>query len=138
MGEQKIGYLTGETKEPAPEDPGYSTWDAENSMVITWLVNSMEEEINSNYMCYHTVKELWDNINIMYSDLDNQSQVFELTLQFREIHQDEETVTKYFNYLKSLWRDLGLLSDESRNHQKITITIRKNSRIVVYLSFLLD
>ena len=75
-GRSKIGYLTGEKKEPAPEDPLYPTWDAENSMVMTWLVNSMEEDISSNYMCYHTAKELWENIHQMYSDLGNQSQVY--------------------------------------------------------------
>ena len=57
-GRGKIGYLTGEKQEPAKEDPSYMTWDAENSMVMTWLVNSMEEEISSNYLCYSTAKEL--------------------------------------------------------------------------------
>ncbi|KAL5804087.1 hypothetical protein ACOSQ3_030887 [Xanthoceras sorbifolium] len=60
-GRGKIGYLTGEKKEPKPEDPAYSTWDAENSMVMTWLVNSMTEDISGNYMCYSTANELWDN-----------------------------------------------------------------------------
>ncbi|KAL5815770.1 hypothetical protein ACOSQ3_024148 [Xanthoceras sorbifolium] len=74
-GRGKIGYLTGEKKEPKPEDSAYSTWDAENSMVMTWLVNSMTEDISCNYMCYSTAKELWDNVNQMYSDLGNKSQV---------------------------------------------------------------
>ncbi|KAL6345672.1 hypothetical protein AAG906_017408 [Vitis piasezkii] len=39
-------------------------------MVMTWLVNSTNEEIGSNYMCYSTTKELWDNVNQMYSDLE--------------------------------------------------------------------
>ncbi|KAL5813385.1 hypothetical protein ACOSQ3_024146 [Xanthoceras sorbifolium] len=57
-GRGKIGYLTGEKKEPKSEDSAYSTWDAENSMVMTWLVNSMTEDISCNYMCYSTAKEL--------------------------------------------------------------------------------
>ena len=80
-GRGKIGYLTGDRKAPAPEDPAYATWDAENSMVMTWLVNSMDEDISSNYLCYSMAKELWDNVNQMYSDLGNQSQVYELTLK---------------------------------------------------------
>ena len=76
-----MGYLTGEKKEPAANDQAHATWDAENSMVMTWLVNSMEEEISSNYMCYHTAKELWENVNQMYSNFGNQSQVYELTLK---------------------------------------------------------
>ena len=63
-----MGYLTGETKAPKSTDLAYAIWDAENSMVMMWLVNSMEEDISSNYMCYSTTQELWENINQMYSD----------------------------------------------------------------------
>lgn len=31
--------------------------------------NSMDEDISSNYMCYPTAKELYDNVNQMYFDL---------------------------------------------------------------------
>ena len=102
-GREKIGYLTGDKVAPASEDPLYTIWDAENSMVMTWLVNSMNEEIGSDYMCYSTAKELWDNVNQMCSDLGNQSQVYELTLKLGEIQQGEESITKYFSSLKLLW-----------------------------------
>ena len=58
-----MGYPIGEKKAPATDDLNYATWDAENSMVMTWLVNSMEEDISSNYMCYPTAKELCENVN---------------------------------------------------------------------------
>ena len=126
-GRGNIGYLTGEKKAPAPEDPTYATWDAENSMVMTWLVNSMDEDISSNYMCYSTAKELSDHMNQMYSDLGNQSQVYELTLKLGEIRQGEDSVTKYFNSLKCLWQDLDLFNDyecksnKDATHNKRTI-----------------
>ena len=41
----------------------YVTWDAENSMVLAWLVNAMDEDIISNYICSLTTKEPRDNIN---------------------------------------------------------------------------
>ncbi|RVW92973.1 Retrovirus-related Pol polyprotein from transposon RE1 [Vitis vinifera] len=88
-GRGKMGYLMGEKKAPAVDDPNYAIWDAENSMVMTWLVNSMEEDISSNYMCYPIAQELWENVNQMYSDLGNQSQIFELTLKLGEIRQGE-------------------------------------------------
>ncbi|XP_010269385.1 PREDICTED: uncharacterized protein LOC104606050 [Nelumbo nucifera] len=47
----------------------------------------MTEEIGANYLCYSTTKELWDNVSQMYSDLGNQSQVYELTLQLGDIRQ---------------------------------------------------
>ena len=83
-------------------NPSYATWDAENSMIMAWLVNSIEEEISSNYICYPTAKALWDNIIQMYSDLGNQSQIYELQLKLGDICQGENSVTKYFNVLKGL------------------------------------
>ena len=70
-GQGKIGYIIGDKKVPANDDPLYATWDAENSMVMPWLVNSIEEDISSNYMCYPIVKELWNNVSKMYSDMGN-------------------------------------------------------------------
>ena len=57
-GRAKIGYLSGDTKAPNLKDTTYATWDAENSMVMVWFVNSMDEDIVSNYKCYPTAKEL--------------------------------------------------------------------------------
>ena len=78
---------------------------------MTWLVNSMEEDISPNYMCYHTAIELQDNINQMYSDMENQSLVYELTLKLERICQGEDSITQYFNSLKRLWQDLDLFND---------------------------
>ncbi|KAL6318406.1 hypothetical protein AAG906_041168 [Vitis piasezkii] len=70
-------------------------------MIMTWLINSIGEDISSNYMCYSTAKELWDNM-----------------------WQGDDMVTKYFNSLKRLWQDLDLFNDyewkstEDANHNK--------------------
>ncbi|RVW16202.1 hypothetical protein CK203_074282 [Vitis vinifera] len=136
-GRGKMGYLTGEKKAPAVDDPNYAIWDTENSMVMTWLVNSMEEDISSNYMCYPTTQELWENVNQMYSDLGNQSQIFELTLKLGEIRQGEDNITKYFNSLKRIWQDLDLFntyewkSIEDGLHHKKTM---EDNRIFKFLA----
>ncbi|RVW87606.1 hypothetical protein CK203_041223 [Vitis vinifera] len=59
-GRGKIGYLTGDTKEPVRTNPSYATWNAENSMIMAWL---------------------------MYSNLVNQSQIYELQLKLGDICQ---------------------------------------------------
>ena len=61
-------------------------------------------------MCYPTAKALWDNIIQMYSDLGNQSQIYELQLKLGDICQGENSVTKYFNVLR-LQQDLDLFND---------------------------
>ncbi|TXG48737.1 hypothetical protein EZV62_024612 [Acer yangbiense] len=103
-GRGKIGYLTGETKAHEKTNSTYATWDAENSMIMSWLVNAMEEEISANYMCYPIAKELWDNVSQMYSDLGNQSQIYKLQLKLGDIRQGESSVTgaRIFKFLVGL------------------------------------
>ncbi|KAJ8640502.1 hypothetical protein MRB53_017196 [Persea americana] len=114
----KIGYLTGDKKAPTLEDPTYVTWDAENSMVMTWLVNSMDEDINSKYMCYSTAKELWDN--------------------------GEDSITKYFNSLKHLWQDLDLFNDyewkstKDANHYRQTMEAHRIYKFLAGLNVEFD
>ncbi|XP_015061344.1 uncharacterized protein LOC107007297 isoform X2 [Solanum pennellii] len=44
----KLGHLTGETKKPEVGDPKMNSWRLENSLVIAWLINSMEPVIVKN------------------------------------------------------------------------------------------
>ena len=97
----------------------------------------MEEDISSNYMCYPTTQELWENVNQMYSDLGNQLQIFELTLKLGEIRQSEDNVTKYLNSLNRIWQDLDLFntyewkSTENGRHHKKTM---EDNRIFKFLA----
>ncbi|XP_072088070.1 uncharacterized protein [Arachis hypogaea] len=112
-GRGKIGYLTGERSKPNITDRQYNVWDTKNFMVMTWLVNSMEEDISSNYMYYTIAKELWDSVKEMYSDLGNKSQIYELTLKAREIQPGSDNVTKYFDTSKR-WNSAA----DAKHHQQ--------------------
>jgi hypothetical protein len=64
----------------------------------------MTEEISSKYMRFSTTKDVWYNINQLYSNMGNQSQVYTLTLKLHQKQQGDESVTKYFNSLKHMAR----------------------------------
>lgn len=51
-------------------------------------------------MCYSTTQELWENVNRMYYDLGNQSQIFESTIK----------ITEKWHSLKRSWQDLDLFN----------------------------
>lgn len=44
-GKGKVGYLDGSLPMPPTTAPHYSTWDVENSIMMAWLINSMEPKI---------------------------------------------------------------------------------------------
>ncbi|KAK3036194.1 hypothetical protein RJ639_030264 [Escallonia herrerae] len=45
-GRGKLGHLTGDVRQPAAGDPSLSAWRFENSLIMAWLINSMEPTID--------------------------------------------------------------------------------------------
>lgn len=107
-GRGKLGYITGDLPIPPPNDSAYKVWQAENSIVLAWLINSMDPKISRRYLFFTTAKEVWDAAKKMYSDLGNASQIFEIRTKLKEIKQGNHTVTQYFSDLQDLWQELDL------------------------------
>ena len=57
-GKGRDDYLTGVAVPPSKEDPKYRTWKSENNMVMSWLINSMTNEIGENFLLYVTAKDI--------------------------------------------------------------------------------
>ncbi|KAG8483038.1 hypothetical protein CXB51_021961 [Gossypium anomalum] len=72
-GHGKLGHLTGEVKQPQMGNPKMSKWRSENSMIIAWLINSMEASVGKPFLFLPTVKDVWDAMKDTYSDLENAS-----------------------------------------------------------------
>ena len=51
-GKWKLGYLIGVTNAPKNDDSGFQTWDLKHSMIMAWLVNSMELQIGQTYIFF--------------------------------------------------------------------------------------
>ena len=49
-GKGKEEYLTGTTMQPEESSPQCRTWKVENNMVMSWLLNSMTNEIGELYL----------------------------------------------------------------------------------------
>lgn len=60
LGKNEEGLLDGKTPTPEKTDPACAICDA-NSMIMAWLVNTKDEKISANYMCYSTAKDFFDN-----------------------------------------------------------------------------
>lgn len=49
MEKGELGHLTNEVKRMATDNPNMKTWRSKNSMIIVWLINSMELEIGKPF-----------------------------------------------------------------------------------------
>ena len=70
-GKVKVGYLTGAVPKPNTNSTTYGVWEAENSIVMAWLVNFMEPKIGRTYLFYKIPKEIWEAAQEIYSNMEN-------------------------------------------------------------------
>ncbi|KAE8732866.1 homogentisate phytyltransferase 1 [Hibiscus syriacus] len=110
-GHGKFGYLSGTTTKPAEEDEESERWEAENSMIMSWLINSIDPSVGRTYLFLPIAHDIWNAVNETYSDLGNVGQWFELKTQLWRLKQGEKTVTQYYTDLKTLWQEVDMFSD---------------------------
>jgi hypothetical protein len=55
-GKGKINHLM--DNPPSPEDPKFTLWDEEDSMIMSWLWNSIMPEVCGPYMFLVTAKDI--------------------------------------------------------------------------------
>ncbi|KAK8340668.1 hypothetical protein V6Z12_A08G113300 [Gossypium hirsutum] len=64
-GRRKLSHLL--KSRPKEGDPKFDSWDEQNSMVMSWLWNSMMPKISDTCMFLNTSKEIWEAMKQTYS-----------------------------------------------------------------------
>lgn len=72
----KDDHLTRSIMIPKPQDPSNKSWKANNNMVISWLINSMVNNIAENFLILSTASKIWNASRDSYSNSDNISKLF--------------------------------------------------------------
>ncbi|KAH7516297.1 hypothetical protein FEM48_Zijuj10G0120300 [Ziziphus jujuba var. spinosa] len=103
-GKGRLGHLLG--TRPAKEDPTFEAWDEEDSMIMSWLWDSMEPTISDTCMFFTTAKEIWDCLHRTCSKARNTAQVYEIKVKAGATKQGDKSVTEYANLLQNLWQEL--------------------------------
>ncbi|KAH6795113.1 hypothetical protein C2S52_005590 [Perilla frutescens var. hirtella] len=70
-GKGKDEYLTEEAESPESTDPSFRKWKIQNSMIMSWLINSMNNDIGENLLLSGTAKDIWDAAKETYSSSKN-------------------------------------------------------------------
>ena len=103
-GKRKDDYLTDAAIPPLKEDLKFRTWRFENNMVMSWLINTIDNEIGQNLMFYGTAKEIWDVAKETYSDNDNTTELLEIKSSLHDLRQGDLSATQYINTLTRFWQ----------------------------------
>ncbi|KAG0461572.1 hypothetical protein HPP92_021869 [Vanilla planifolia] len=103
-GKGRLSHLLGTG--PAENDPKFEAWDEEDSMIMSWLWDSMDPMISDACMFFGTAREIWDYTRRTYSKANDAAQVYEIKVKTAATKQGDKSVTEYANLLQNLWQEL--------------------------------
>ncbi|RDY11919.1 Copia protein, partial [Mucuna pruriens] len=84
----------------------FEAWDDEDSLIMTWLWNSMTSEISRNYMFYSSIRVIWENLIETYSTKMDFAAYYDIESKIFNSKQGTLSVIKYYGTLNELWIEL--------------------------------
>ena len=55
----KLGFINGTISIPGESDPKYMLWQRCNDMVLSWILNSLNQELANSVLYVETPSEIW-------------------------------------------------------------------------------
>ncbi|XP_058758317.1 uncharacterized protein LOC131631538 [Vicia villosa] len=101
----KLHFINGVLPPPMDEDVNSLAWDRCNTMIMSWLHNSVESEIAQSILWMETAEEIWNELKARFY----QGDVFRISDIQEEIYnlkQGDASISSYFTKLKKLWQEL--------------------------------
>nr|KYP55619.1 hypothetical protein KK1_001841 [Cajanus cajan] len=76
------------------------------SMLVSWILNTIEPTLRSTISYMETSKELWEDIKERFS-IVNGPRIQQLKIELVECKQGRMTMVNYYGKLKTLWDELA-------------------------------
>ncbi|KAE8705238.1 Protein ARABIDILLO 1 [Hibiscus syriacus] len=67
----------------------------ENTMVMSWLINSMTPEVGENFLLYETTTRIWRVAKATYSNLENSTVLFGIECQLTNLKKERRPLCDY-------------------------------------------
>ncbi|KAL0316466.1 UNVERIFIED_CONTAM: hypothetical protein Sradi_5524800 [Sesamum radiatum] len=104
----KLGFIDGTLTKPDVSDTSFEKWIRVDSMVTTWILNSISKEIVEGFMYTKSSRSLWLDLEEWYGRC-NGPQLYQLQCEIIVLSQGSLTVEAYFTKLRRLCDELEVL-----------------------------
>ena len=103
---KKFGFVDGTIKQPDEDSADLEDWWTNNSLLVSWIMNTIEPSLQSTMSHMEVAKDLWANIKERFS-IVNGPRIQQLKAELVECKQRRLTIVTYYGKLKKLWEELA-------------------------------
>uniref|UniRef100_A0A151UEU7 Retrotransposon Copia-like N-terminal domain-containing protein n=1 Tax=Cajanus cajan TaxID=3821 RepID=A0A151UEU7_CAJCA len=103
---KKFGFVDGTIQKSTENSPDIKDWLTNNSLLVSWIMNTIEPSLRSTILHMEVAQDLWTNIKEHFS-VANGPRIQQLKAELVECKQKSMTIIAYYGKLKKLWEELG-------------------------------
>ncbi|KAF5772044.1 putative transcription factor interactor and regulator CCHC(Zn) family [Helianthus annuus] len=108
MAKNKLGFIDESCKRSTTDDVLASQWDRCNSIVLTWILNSVSDELYVGQVYSKLASEVWDDLKETYNKIDG-SVVFGLFQKINSVSQNGASVSEYYHKINTMWKQFDAM-----------------------------
>ncbi|KAK1420482.1 hypothetical protein QVD17_22111 [Tagetes erecta] len=105
----KLGFIDGSELKNTKNESLSKQWDRCNSVVLSWILNSISEELYVGQIFSKLALDVWEELKETYSKIDG-SVIYNLYKQINSTTQNGSPISDYYHKLNSLWRQYDMLA----------------------------
>nr|XP_009762739.1 PREDICTED: uncharacterized protein LOC104214726 [Nicotiana sylvestris] len=109
----KLGFISGECRQPDPLSPQFRQWERCDNMVTSWILNSLSKEIADSVEHANDVVELWKELEDRYEQT-NGARLYQIQKEINDLSQGTLEITTDYTKLKKLWEELSTLNKKNQ------------------------
>ncbi|XP_024022817.1 uncharacterized protein LOC112092002 [Morus notabilis] len=109
----KVGFVDGTLQRPSSDDLTFSFWSRCNSIVTSWLLNSVTKEIADSLLYLESARDVWNDLYERFHQ-SNVPRIFQIKMLLLGLSQGSLDVHNYYTKLKILW-------DELKDYQPVPV-----------------
>ncbi|KAL7600581.1 hypothetical protein Lser_V15G24232 [Lactuca serriola] len=106
----KITFVDGTTLKPPDNSPLFVNRSRVNSMVISWILNSLHHNIADSLIFLPTAYDIRKELNHRYEQADG-AQIYQIQQQLYSLSQVSDDFSTNFTKLSKIWDELRLVQN---------------------------
>ncbi|KAJ0626039.1 putative transcription factor interactor and regulator CCHC(Zn) family [Helianthus annuus] len=104
----KMGFIDGKCVKSTQNDVLVNQWERCNYVVLTWILNSISEELYVGQVYSKLASEVWQDLKETHDKVDG-SIVFSLYQKLNSVSQNGATVSEYYHKLNTMWKQFDAM-----------------------------
>lgn len=122
----KLRFIDGSIAMHVETDPFHKIWCRCNSMVKSWLLNSVSKPIYTSILYFKAASDIWNDLHTRFHK-SNLPRLYKLRHQLLSLRQGSMDLSSYHTKTQSLWEELNSLNAPARTMEGLMAQNENNS-----------